>query len=113
MVSVCRESTRNAPKTSLGDSILFRNMLALRAGARGVSGVHWDRQATGTLSLVRQDRQELSPTRVEDAAVESCLRSGSVRKKRSIFVGVGPGGWCLRQTRNVEPLVCDHVVIAN
>ncbi|MFP8904063.1 HAD-IA family hydrolase [Streptomyces atacamensis] len=62
-----------------------------RARDRGVAGVHRDHQAAGTLSLVRQDSQELPPARVEDAAVEPGLRGGTVRQEDAGLLGVGPG----------------------
>ncbi len=64
-----------------------------------------------TLSLVRQDRQELRPTRVEDAAVQARLGRGAIGQEGAGRVGVGPGFGGAGHARRVQLLVGDHVVV--
>ncbi|SDJ90927.1 hypothetical protein SAMN05421874_10433 [Nonomuraea maritima] len=98
---------RRTGELGLGETVLLCHVPAPGAGAGGVGGVHRDQLSTGAFSLVRENRQEHPPTRVEDASVErglgSDVPSGLLDRARS---GAG-------HVRDPQVLVHDHVVVAD
>lgn len=111
VVRVRGEPAGDAFELRLSDTVPLVDVPACGARDRGVAGVHRDHEATGTLSLVRQDSEELPPTRNVDAAVQPGLRGGPVRKERSIAMRVGLGCGRFGHACRVQLLVGDHVVL--
>ena len=65
-------------KEHLPATVARINMPAGMTGARRVGRRHEDHISTGALSLVLDHSGQRGPTRVEDALVQPCLRSGPV-----------------------------------
>jgi hypothetical protein len=116
-VGVLDQTAFNALELRLGDAVLICDVPASaylgRARAGGVAGIHRDHAASGTLSLLRQDSEEQSPTRIQDALVQPGLGRGTVREERAVPVRVGLGCGRFRHARCVQDLVPDHVVLAH
>src|SRR5690606_20869682 len=72
-VSVRGMPARRTGELGLGDAVLRSAVPAAGTCAGGVGGVHRDQLATGAFSLVREDRQEHPPTRIQDASVQTGL----------------------------------------
>lgn len=113
VVRVRREPARRARQPFPGHAVLRRDVPAVGARAGGVARGHRDHQATGTLSPVRRDGEELRPTRVEGDAVEPGVRGSTVQEEAAWPLGVGRGYGALGHTRRVQPLVRDHIVVAD
>ena len=104
-------AAREAPEHRLADAVPRRDVPALRASLRGVTGVHLNHHPPGALSLGAQDIEEHPPSRVENRSVQAGLRSGPVR-----LIGAVAGwawSWPPRHIRYVQRFMPDHVVVAD